>query len=476
LEEGKGSSFSGWRKVKDEANLVGHRSVSVPGAVRGLALALERFGTLSLGDAIAPAIRFAEEGIDASVTLMLSVASNAAKLRRFEATADIYLPDGVPIRAAGNTGPADRLIQPDLGQTLRSIAAEGPDAFYVGEIGREIAQHVQENGGLLSEGDLARYCPTIYEGGQRTSYRGFQVVGVPGACGSITAQYGLNILDGFDLPGLGAGTLETLHLEAEAFRRAFADRYRYLGDPSQEATGWRGMLSTEYAAERRAAIDVARAAPQAEPGNPHEFGESGMSAERGTPVGAAPVGGSTTHLSVADARGNLVALTQTLVNGFGSGVLVPKTGVLLNNAMSWFDPEPGRVNSIAPGKRGLNNMSPLVVLRDGRPLLALGAAGGRKIIQAVARVVANVIDHGMGLQEAIEAPRIDCSGTEVQVSGRIPAATVDGLEALGHRAVVCKDAPFTYHFASVLGVMVDPDTGVLRSGVDPLDAALAAGL
>jgi gamma-glutamyltranspeptidase/glutathione hydrolase len=172
---------------------------------------------------------------------------------------------------------------------------------------------------------------------------------------------------------------------------------------------------------------------------------------------------------------NVVALTQTLVNHFGSGVIVPGTGVLLNNAMSWFDPEPGRVNSLAPGRRGLNNMSPTVVLRDGRPLLAVGAAGGRKIIHAVAQIIRNVVDHGMGIQEAIAAPRIDCSRPSVLVNARFPDEVPAGLRRRGHRVEVVEEGFFAYPFATALGVSIDPVDGSLRGGVDPFQVAMAVG-
>jgi gamma-glutamyltranspeptidase / glutathione hydrolase len=475
LDDGTGASIFGWRKVKDEANVVGHRSASIPGAVRGLALALKQFGTIPLQEALAPAIRFAEDGVEVDPALAFSVATNMHILSRCPTTAEVFLPHGFPLRYGSDDGPSDRLVQTDLGRTLRRVAGEGPDAFYEGEIGRRIAGHIQEHGGLISEEDLARYRPTIFEGGQATTYRGHEIVGVPGACGSITAQQGLNILEGLDLLALEAGSVERLHLEAEAFRRAFADRYCLVGDPTLNAVPWRGLLSKEYAAVRAAEIDSARAAVEVRPGEPHRFDPAERIAGPERVMATAPIGGSTTHLCVVDERRNVVSLTETLVSGFGSGVTVPGTGVVLNNAMSWFDPEPGRVNSLAPGKRGLNSMSPLVVLRDGRPFMAVGAAGGRKIIHAVARIVSNAIDHGMGIQDAIAAPPIDCSGSSVLVNARVPASVVAGLERRGHRVEVAEETFFSYPFAIALGVLVNTETGTLHGGVDPYHVAVAAG-
>jgi gamma-glutamyltranspeptidase/glutathione hydrolase len=234
------------------------------------------------------------------------------------------------------------------------------------------------------------------------------------------------------------------------------------------------LLSKEYSASRRLEIDPARATFDVGPGNPYLFDRT-LQPEVVARAGAAPLGGSTTHLSVVDEHRNTVALTQTLVNGFGSGVLVPGTGVVFNNAMSWFDPEPGRINSLAPGKRGLNNMAPFVVLRNGRPLLAIGAAGGRKIVHALAQIISNVIDHGMGIQDAIAAPRIDCSGTGVLASDRLSDSVVAGLEQLGHHVEIAEETFFKHPFATALAVYVDHDLGRVYGGVDPYRVATAAG-
>jgi gamma-glutamyltranspeptidase/glutathione hydrolase len=476
LEEGTGSSAYGWRKVKDEANVSGHRSVSVPGMVRGLALALERFGTAPLRETLAPAIAFAEKGTEVTTTLAFRIAMGMPVLSRFPATAAIFLPGGFPLRHGGGYGPTDRLLQPDLGRTLRRIADDGPDALYRGEVARRIVGHLGEHGGLVTEEDLARYRPAVIDGGLQSTYRGCTIVGAPGAAGSITTQQGLAILDGFDLPSLGADTVASLHLEAEAFRLAFADRYRYAGDPKQVPVPWHGLLSDAYAAARRAEINPARAAGDIVPGDPFTYDrrERAPGLTVAVPVGA-HAGGSTTHLCVVDRDRTVVALTQTLVNNFGSGVVVPGTGVLLNNAMSWFDPEPGRVNSAAPGRRGLHNMAPTIVLRDGRPLMAIGAAGGRRIIQAVGHIIRNVLDHGLGIQDAIAGPRIDCSVDRLLVDTRFGVSVIDGLRRLGHRVDVAEQSLFTYPFATPLGVFVDPETGAVHGGVDPYQVAMAAG-
>lgn len=473
LEEGVGSSVYGWRKVRAEANVAGWRSVALPGMVRGLALALERFGTIPWQDALAPAIRLAAEGVAVNPPLAFRSGLSFTLLRRFPATAAVFLPDGAPLRPRDGERPGDRLVQRDLARTLQRIAADGPDVFYAGEVAGHIARAMAREGGLITEADLARYQPTVSEGGMTAGYRDCRIVGVPGACGAVTALQGLAILEGYDLAALGQSTPATLHRQAEAFRLAFADRYRYVGDPKQVPVPWEGLLSREYAATRRRAIHPERAAAAVSPGDPWAHQPS----RAASPVGSAPPlsDTSTTHLAVVDRHRNVVALTQTLVNNFGSGVVVPGTGILLNNAMSWFDPEPGRVNSLAPGRRGLNNMAPCIVLRGGQPLLVVGAAGGRKIMQAVAQVIMNVVDHGLSVQDAIAAPRIDCSGDAVLIDARLPEAVPRALEALGHRVRRGAQGFNTYAFAVPLGIRIDPLTNRLHGGVDPFQVGIAAG-
>jgi gamma-glutamyltranspeptidase / glutathione hydrolase len=474
LEAAVGPSRFGWRKVRGDANMVGYRAAAVPGLVRGLALALERFGTIPLSEALGPAIRFADEGFEVPWHLALGIATAMPILMQHPASAEIFLPGGVPPRPIDGHRAGDVLVQKDLARTLRTIAEQGADAYYRGPIARTIGREMRRLGGLIGEEDLACYRAAVVEDGVGVEYRGHTVVGVPGACGCITALQALNILEGFDLAARPADALETVHLHAETYRRAFADRYRYVGDPTQSRVPWSGLLSKAYAARRRAEIGPTRASETVGPGDPWAFEPAGTPAGVG---GVAHGGGdtSTTHVNAVDRDRNVVALTQTLVNGFGSGAVVPGTGILLNNAMLWVDPEPGRPNSIGPGKRGLNNMTPLLMLRDGRPLLALGASGGARIINAMTQVLSNVVDHGMGIQRAIQLPRIDCSTPRVIVDSRFPDAVRSGLVQLGHRVHVVEETFATVNFSIPLAILVDPRDGRLHGGVDPFRMATAAG-
>jgi len=475
LEDAAGGNRFGWRKVRDDANVLGYRAAAIPGTVAGLALALDQFGTIPLAEALAPAIGFADDGFEITWDLALGLSAVMPILLSYPASAEIFLPGGMPPRPADTNRGADRLVQRDLARTLRTIAEQGPDAFYRGSIARTIGRELARLGGLVTEEDLARYEPIVSEGGISVDYRGHTVVAVPGACGGITALQSLNLLERFDLAAHPADALETAHLHAEAYRRAFADRHRYVADPKQARVPWHGLLSKRYAATRAAEIDPTRASDAVAPGDPWAF--EGAPAPS-TVAGLAHGGGdtSTTHVNAVDRDRNVVSLTQTLVNGYGSGAVVPGTGILLNNAMLWVDPEPGRPNSIAPGKRGLNNMTPLLVLRHGAPYMALGAPGGARIINAITQVLGNVVDHGLSIQQAMQVPRIDCSTPSVLVDSRHSAAVKNGLVQLGHRVRVVEESFGTVNFSTPLAILVDPRDGQLHGGVDPFRTAIAAGL
>lgn len=475
LDPNGGSGPYSWPRVKGDANAVGYRAVAVPGMLRGMELALAEFGTISLAEAIGLAICFADEGFTLDWYGALNIAKATQLLSRFPATAEIFLPGGYPIPPGTHDSVGPRLIQADLAQTLRLIAAEGADAFYRGPIARAIVTAMRENGGLISEEDLARYQASLNEP-LTVDYHGHRVFGVPGACGGITVLQALSILNGYDLASTAAGDVFDYHVQAESMRRAFADRYRYVADPKQVVVPWQGMLSKDYARTIRDQIDLDRATAAVEPGDPWPF-ETSRSGSPPFVPNASGVGGdgSTTHLCVADQEGNVVALTQTHVANFGSGVVIPGTGVVLNNAMAWFDPAPGRANSLASGKRGLNNMAPVIVTRDGRPVLALGAAGGRRIIQAVTSVLVNIVDHRMGIQEAIAAPRIDCSGPSVVINARVSPEVRSALESLGHRLDVAEDLFNSYPWALAIGILVEAGNGRFHGGVDPVRPASAEG-
>lgn len=372
-------------------------SVGVPGTVRGLALAHEKYGSgkLSFAALIEPAIRLAREGIEVEDDLADSLPGAVAKFQRHPASAAIFLKDGKPL-AVG-----DRLVQTDLAATLEEIATGGPDRFYSGRIAAAIASSVKAAGGVMTEADLAAYRAVI-RAPVTGSYRGYEIASMPPpSSGGVHLVQILNILEGFDLAGFGAGSAETLHRMAEAMKPAYADRATFLGDPDRVKVPVKGLTSKKYAETLRAAIDAnrARRADEVKAGDPLPY-ESDQ----------------TTHFSVVDAEGNAVANTYTLNFSFGMGMVAPGTGVLMNNEMDDFSAKAGALNayglvggdtnSVHPGARPLSSMTPTILFKDGKPFLVTGSPGGSRIITTVLQVVINVVDFGMNIAEAVAAPRI----------------------------------------------------------------------
>lgn len=468
LTEGDNRSVVGFGGVRDEANAYGPRSVVVPGMVGGMALALERFGTIGLGRAVAPAAAFADEGFAVDWYRGMLLSSQQATIRRDPETERIFLENGVPPAPLFGQ-PPPRIVQPELAATLRRIGERGRDGFYRGEVAERIAAHVQAGGGELTADDLARYEPTIVDP-LVLRYRDDELLLLPFQAGGVTIGEAFSILAEMDPRATGHNTAVTLHAIAEASRRAHADRLAYVGDPDLVDTDWERLSSAAYAAERRAEIDLARAS-RPEPGR----GIAGDQA--GAPGGgsAAKEEGCTTHLCVVDGEGTMVSVTQTLTLIFGSAVTVPGTGVLLNDSMNLFDPVPGRANSIAPGKRPASSMAHVVAVRDGLPILTVGAPGGRRIMDTCLQVTLNALEFGMDPAAACAAPLIDCSGPELLIDDRIPVATRDRLRAMGHDVVAAEVAFSPRAFASPAALAVDPASRLRYGGADPFGGGIAAG-
>jgi gamma-glutamyltranspeptidase/glutathione hydrolase len=364
------------RLTRDRANEIGPRAVAVPGALAAWCSALDRFGSLPLTDVLAPAIRLAEQGFAATPYLADCVTDMAADIARDPGLTALFLPDGAPI-AAGT-----RLRQSAYADSLRLIARAGAEALYGGALGQSLVEHMARSGGLIGADDLASYAIVDREP-VSGSYRGFEVLGPPppSSAGVHIVQM-LNILEAYDIAGLGFGSAGAVHLLAEALKIAFADRSVATADPAFVRVPVGRLTAKEYAADRRAGLLLERAQTWA-PG--HLGGESA----------------DTTHVTVADIHGNVVAATQTLNGLFGACVQIPGTGMIANNYMYNFDPHPGKALSIAPGKRVFTSMAPMMVRRDGRLLFALGLPGGLRIFPSALQAIVNVLDHGMSLQEAV---------------------------------------------------------------------------
>jgi gamma-glutamyltranspeptidase/glutathione hydrolase len=467
----------GWRGTVGDAQNTGYRAPVVPGQPACLLTAHERYGSgrLSRGQVMAPAIRLAEEGFTVDPYQAQTIAFAHRRLRAFPETfRTFFLEDGTPPAPATSTREGDRVVQPDLAVTLRALADHGAAALYAGEIGERLVADLHAHGGSISLDDLASYAVREYQPGLETTYRGYQLLGLSPTSGSMTAFEALNILRHFDLAELGAGSPAAVHLIAEACRRAFLDRFAYLADPQLQAVPIEALLSEDYAAQVAATIKLERADPGATAGDPWRFEPAGAGAV-GRPGGVTGGDGCTTHLNVVDAERNTVSLTSTLGELFGSGVVARGTGILLNNGMTWFDPEPSHVNSIRPHKRTLWAPTPTVVLRDGRPLLGIGAPGGRRIISALVQSLVNVLDFGMGVQEAVTTPRIHCEGQVTEVDGRIAPDVLDGLYSRGHSVKLVEENSSSFRFARPGGIRIDPQTSRLTAGVHQFTPAWAMG-
>ena len=431
-------------KVVNEEITVGGKASGVPGTVAGLLTALEKYGTMKRADIMAPAIKYAKEGIPVTVNLESIIKDNYEKLAKFDAAAEIYLKDGLPYEIG------DTIKNPDLAATLTKISKEGQKAFYQGEIAEKIAAEVQKQGGLMTAEDLKNYKveerePVVGK------YRDYTIISCPPASsgGTHIVQL-LNMVENYDLKTYGDNTPESWHVWAESMKQVFADRAEYMGDTAYVKVPLKGLTSKEYAKDLVKKIDLEKAGKDIKIGDPSKY-ESG----------------STTHFSVMDKEGNMVAVTQTINYFFGSGVLVPGTGIMMNNEMDDFVPQKNMKNSIEGGKRPLSSMSPTLVLDPkNRPFMTIGSPGATRIIPAVALTISNVIDHGMTIQEAINAPRVaQFQSGKLNIEGRVSHESYNKLQEMGHEISV-KDS-YDAYFGGVHGIMMDYNTKTLHGGADP---------
>ncbi|HBB17092.1 MAG TPA: gamma-glutamyltransferase [Syntrophus sp. (in: bacteria)] len=411
-----------WPRVKDDRNAHGPRSFAVPSQVDGLGLALERFGTRPFAELLQPAIALAEQGIAVDWFLTLKTATMARELSRYAITRDVWLPHGMPpVTAPG--APLERLVLKGLAGTLRKLASGGRRDFYEGEIARTLLQDMATVGGIIGAEDLARYTARLVAP-LEVDYRGARIALAGGLTAGPTLAHALRALGGMTFQA-GGPHADAFVAYARVLRDAYAERLQTMGDTSD-------------------ARDPS----------------------------------STTHFNVADRDGNMVAVTQTLLSVFGSKVVLPRTGILMNNGIMWFDPRPGSTNSLAPDKRPLTNMCPVIVRRGDRPWFAIGASGGRKIMPAVFQIASFLIDHGMSLEEAFHQPRIDASGGDtVGVDPRLPEATRKALAA-NYPVNETELVVYPTHFACPSAVLRDTAGGEFQGITDvlsPWSGAVAAG-
>ncbi|MCX8036827.1 MAG: gamma-glutamyltransferase [Candidatus Sumerlaeia bacterium] len=447
-------------RLPRNANHEGLDSVGVPGTVAGLVLAHEKLGSRPWAELVQPAIELAEKGFPVSAALSRELKAQAARFVRYPASAKVFLKEGnVPYQ------PGEVLRQPDLAQTLRRIQQQGHNGFYRGRTAELIVNTMKEGGGLITAKDLAAY-RAVERPPVRGLYRGYEVISMgPPSSGGIALIEMLNILEGFDLAGLGHNSPRYMHVLTEAMRRAYADRAEHLGDPDfNSKMPLQRLLSKEYAARLRASIRMDRA-----------------SRSDRMRFAAAYESTQTTHLSVVDAKRNCVALTYTLEQSYGSAIVVEGAGFLLNNEMGDFNPVPGATNSqgqigtapnlIAPEKRMLSSMTPTVVLKDGKPVLVIGTPGGRTIINTVLQVVLNVVDHKMDIAVAIAAGRLHHQWLPDVTAIERRAVTRDSLRAyerMGHKTNLVSSQ------GHAMGILIEAESGRLHGAADPRSSDGAA--
>ena len=380
--------------VVPDLSTKGHLAVGVPGTVSGMELALSKYGTMKRGHVIAPAIKYAEDGfvLDQGDVDLLHTATDQFK-KDLNDSGSIFLRNGEPLQVG------QKLVQKDLAKTLREIASKGADGFYKGWVAEAIVASSQAGKGLITQADLDKY-QTRELAPIECDYRGYHIISAPPpSSGGVIICEIMNILEGYPMPSLGFRSAQGLHYQIEAMRHAYVDRNSYLGDPDFVKNPLTHLLDKDYATKLRAAID-----PQ----------KAGIS--RDIKPGVAPHEGSnTTHYSIVDKWGNAVSVTYTLNDWFGAGVMASKTGIILNDEMDDFTSKigvpnmyglvQGEANAIAPGKAPLSSMSPTIVTKDGKTVMVVGTPGGSRIITATLLTMLNVIDYGMNIQEAVDAPR-----------------------------------------------------------------------
>ena len=452
--QGPSRRFS-WMKVKNNANTEGYTSIAIPGTVAGLTTALEKWGTIDLDQAVAPAVKLARDGFPLPRAVALSLSERHALLSRFSTTAEVYLNRGSPL------SPGSHFVQSEHAQTLERLGRLGASEFYGGETGARIAEDVEQNGGYLRLSDFEQYRPIVQEQALSATYRGLGISAVKGPCAGPTVLEILNILEQFDIAAMGYGTVDSLHTIIEAVKLSAVDRFSFMGDPAIYGFPIDVLAQPEYAVNRAMNIDSSMATVFSA-GDPWSFIDSEKPCDFPGPAGASPDRG-TTSLSVADKDGNMVSLTQTNL-GF-SGVVNPGVGVMMNNAMGWSAPMSGTVNSIAPFARALNNMTPMILHKKGQAVMAIGGSGGRRIWPAVAQVIVNRIDFGMGLQEAIEKPRIHVESDDPVVDRRFGYNLLNQLKRKGHNPEFPPKEFILWPFSEPNGIVLDGDHW--KSGLNP---------
>lgn len=465
--------------VIEDASEIGYKAIGVPGSVAGMVYAEQKYGKLTLKRVMAPAIRLAREGYP--LTWGEASDFHDQSLAKFPESQRIFQRDGNFYR------PGDIFMQPDLARTLERIAAK-PDDFYHGTLARELAAAMKKGGGLITPDDLAHYEVKEREA-VRGTYRGYEIISAPpSSSGGTVLIESLNILEGYDLGKLGSRSAQSIHLTTEAFRRAFFDRAEFMGDPDFAKIPVAQLIDKKYGAAWRESIDAEKATASNELKRPAIFNELEQYAAAHPQPQVHHESNHTTHYSVVDAEGNAVSVTTTLNDWFGSRVTADGLGFLLNDEMDDFSSKPGTPNSdgliqgmanaIGPGKRPLSSMTPTIVVHDGKTLLVLGSPGSSKIITTVANVLMGVIDYGMNIQEAVNAPRFHNQWLPdvLYVERWFSPDTIQALKKMGyHVQVGLREGGDEGYWSDAECIAVDPKTGERLGAPDGRNNGKAVG-
>jgi gamma-glutamyltranspeptidase/glutathione hydrolase len=428
--------------VHNAEDQYGYRAAAVPGFVKGCCHLVEKFGTMDLAELLQPAIQYAEEGFILDTYIAKAIAFDMSIIMQFPETAKILLKNGMAPKPWGwYYDDFDHLVQADLARTLKKIAYEGVDGFYSGDVAMAIAEDMAQNGGYITESDLAGYTPQVLTTGQG-SYREHDLIHFPISTDIIQI---LNILEGFDMTQLGYNSPTALHLFIEAIKLTFASRAKFLGT-GLDLRPFTKMVTKQYAQSLRRQIQLDQALTRMDLGNPEQIAEE-----------------YTTHACVVDKDRNVIGMHTSLGSTFGCKVTAKGTGVILNNKMSGYDPRPGHPQSIRPRTIKPPPSGATIVLKDDSPFLVIGAPGFYKQVTAVARTIHSLIDYSMELQEAIDSPRIYVQTGHVFLESRLPPDICNILKDMGHTITVVDKE---FNFGQPTSILIDSNTGLLHGGVD----------
>lgn len=442
----------------------GGTAVGVPGTLKGLETALDMWGTRTMKELISPSIQLAEKGFKIDSVLAAAISDNADTLSA-TAAKGVFLPKGTPLKEG------DKLVQKDLAKTFKLIRSKGTDAFYKGEIGQALAGTVQDFGGSMTTDDLKRYNVTIDEPiwGE---YQGYKIASMPPpSSGGVFLLQMLKILDDFNLSQYDVRSTEKYHLLAEAMHLAYADRAAYAGDPEFVDVPVDGLLHPEYIAKRQQMISLDTVNPNPQAGDPWKYEEGTADYEQTVQPNDRHYG-ETTHFSVTDKWGNVVSYTTTIEQVFGTGIMVPGYGLMLNNELTDFDAVPGGANEVQPNKRPLSSMTPTIVFEDDKPVLTVGSPGGPTIITSVLQTILHTIEYDMELKAAVEEPRIYTNNlNSYRFENGISSDLIARLNQMGHRF-----GTNPVVIGNVQSILIDKEKGTFKGVADSSRNGAAIGV